>query len=618
MPYLTVPPAPAVVNNCPHPSRVFHGRQSILDKMQKYFSQDQRNQYIFLLYGVGGAGKTQIALEFIQSSSWFWDRFYIDASTQNTINAGLQNIALMKGANTSEDALTWLQEKHEQWLLLFDNADDPDIDLNPFLPRCDHGNIIITSRNPALRLYAGSNAHVSDMEEADAAKLLLARAGQEATPHNEEMAGKIAQELSYLPLAIIQAGAFIAESGALHTYLELYRQNKQQLLKRKPAQSHTEYSRTVHTTWQISFDRLSEPAQTFLQLCSFLHHQGISEKIFSQASKYQFSPDGPSKETLQKPMELLSQYLGSRGVWDSLQFTEVTNQLRAYSLIEFNTATGLFSIHPLVHSWSGSTLTDPEIYHFSMVAIVGMAITEISMVTEVQLVQQLVPHIDALRKGQIQVTPDFNEQYALIYLAAGIYNKAAELGDFLVDHLRNSVGEDHLHTLNSMGVLATTYLHMGEAERAKELTLVLLKKRQDILGEDHPDTLLAMGKLARIYSQIGQFQQAQELEAVVLEKRRNILGEDHPQTLMAMGNLASIYQRSGQLNKAEELGAEVLRKQQAILGENHPYTLLAMENLAIISGQMGQFKRAQELIDGVLKKRQVARIHRDTVRETVE
>ncbi|KAF7362663.1 FabD/lysophospholipase-like protein [Mycena venus] len=190
---LPVPQVIQSVNTCPPPSRIFHGRQNVLDKMDEYFNQNQMQQHIFLLYGVGGAGKTQVALKFIEASSCFSDSFYIDASTRDTIESSLKNIALIKAGNTSQDALNWLLGKHDQWLLFFDNADDPEIDLNPFLPQCDHGNIIIASRNPGLRFYAGSDAHVSDMEETDAVKLLLTRAAQEVTPHNEEIAAEIVQ-----------------------------------------------------------------------------------------------------------------------------------------------------------------------------------------------------------------------------------------------------------------------------------------------------------------------------------------------------------------------------------------------------------------------------------------
>ncbi|KAJ7734846.1 hypothetical protein B0H16DRAFT_1264964, partial [Mycena metata] len=69
-------------------------------------------------------------------------------------------------------ALAWLQSKHGNWLLFFDNADDPTINLNEFFPLCNHGNIIITSRNPGLCVY-GEHSAVSDIEEVDAIALLL-------------------------------------------------------------------------------------------------------------------------------------------------------------------------------------------------------------------------------------------------------------------------------------------------------------------------------------------------------------------------------------------------------------------------------------------------------------
>jgi hypothetical protein len=57
------------INNCPPPSRIFHGRQIILEKLHKFFEQELNTQKIYLLHGLGGSGKTQIALKFIQEST---------------------------------------------------------------------------------------------------------------------------------------------------------------------------------------------------------------------------------------------------------------------------------------------------------------------------------------------------------------------------------------------------------------------------------------------------------------------------------------------------------------------------------------------------------------------
>lgn len=62
---------PQNINNCPPPTRIFQGREKILAKMQEYFAQDLGKQHIYVLHGLGGAGKTQIGLKFIQESSWW-------------------------------------------------------------------------------------------------------------------------------------------------------------------------------------------------------------------------------------------------------------------------------------------------------------------------------------------------------------------------------------------------------------------------------------------------------------------------------------------------------------------------------------------------------------------
>jgi hypothetical protein len=103
----------------------------------------------------------------------FTDIFFLDATSTVTIETGLKNIATAKDTgSSSQDALKWLANTPQDWLLFYDNADDPKINLNQFLPRCNHGNIIITSRNPELCVYAGAHSAVSDMDETDAVALL--------------------------------------------------------------------------------------------------------------------------------------------------------------------------------------------------------------------------------------------------------------------------------------------------------------------------------------------------------------------------------------------------------------------------------------------------------------
>ncbi|KAJ7700632.1 P-loop containing nucleoside triphosphate hydrolase protein [Mycena metata] len=609
--------ASQIASHCPPPSRIFCGRQDILEKMQHFFS-DSGIQHIYVLHGLGGAGKTQIALKFInESSSRFSNIFFIDTSTVATINAGLKNIAVIKDFGDSpQDGLLWLISKVEEWLLCFDNADDPNINLHDYIPQCNHGNVIITSRNPGMCVHAGSNSLVSDMEEEDAVALLLKSALQKATVHTEQIAAEIVKSLHHLPLAIVQAGAFISKSRNLDGYLALYTKNQARLLSEKPAQSHDHYARTVYTTWQMSFDRLTPPAAMFLQHCAFLHYNGISEEIFSYASKYQFYPKGPSEEELQKPLEFLSHFVEPTGEWDSLRFLDATNEVQSYSLISFDAEKKVFSIHPLVHSWSRGTVQNPEGYMFTMGSILGMAISERPQ-WDMQLTSLLLhPHVELAIQMNTKVAWLFKSQYAIIFREGGKYKQVEKLDEEVLEELKQILGDHHPDTLRTMGNLSSSYSGLGEHQKAKELQGIVLEKRKRLLGENHPDTLHTMARLAISYSELGEHQKAKELQVLVLAKQKQVLGENHPHTLRTMVSLANSYSNLGEHQEAKELEAIVLEKQKQVLGENHPDTLLTMGNLAISYSDLGEDQKAKELRVLVLEKRK--RVLGDNHPDTLE
>ena len=132
----------------------------------------------------------------------FSEVFFVDASTVETITTDLRSIAVAKEVGDSEnDALTCLCRKREEWLLLFNNADDTMLNLRNYFPRCSHGNILITSRNHDIRHHAtGQRSHykVSSMSESDARRLLLHVAGLGDEEHANET------EIERLASAIIK------------------------------------------------------------------------------------------------------------------------------------------------------------------------------------------------------------------------------------------------------------------------------------------------------------------------------------------------------------------------------------------------------------------------------
>ncbi|KAJ7819764.1 hypothetical protein B0H14DRAFT_1352067 [Mycena olivaceomarginata] len=591
---------------CPPSSQIFQGRQDILAKMTEYFSKDIGTRHIYVLHGLGGSGKTQISLKFLdtvkhQPTPRFTKQFFINASSLQTLDTAFKNIAIAhKIGNSLQDALSWLITQTEEWMLLFDNADDTNINLFPFFPRCTHGNIIITSRNPQLTAHGPTSySKVGDMDEIDAIDLLLLRAGKEYSAETAKKALEIVKELSCLPLAIIQAGAYISKCDCFHQYLSIYRQNHARLLQECPGQSHDDYEWTVYTTWQISFEKLSPLAAEFLQMCSLLHYKNITVDIFKQAAAWT-AKDEQDAQAVQKARTFLQNFLSASGTWDLLSFMQILAEIKGYSLLDTH-AGNTFSIHPLVHLWCQTTLKDEPKARECMTDILGMSVRLTD--DRFQFRIGLMPHVDTLIQSPAAVKPLFQSKYAQIYSDSGRFKDAEHLETTILEKQKTLLGADHPDTLLTMGNLASTYGQLGRYQEAERLQATVLEKRKTLLGADHPHILLAMANLASIYGQLGRYQEAELLEATVLEKRKTLLGADHPHTLRTMANLASTYSQLGRYQEAELLQATVLEKQKTLLGADHPHTLRTMANLASTYRQLGRYQEAELLQATVVEKR---------------
>ncbi|KAJ7278543.1 P-loop containing nucleoside triphosphate hydrolase protein [Mycena rebaudengoi] len=522
----TQAPPPPVTTVCPPPSRMFHGRRDILDKLHAYFSQDIGKRHVSLLHGLGGAGKTQICLKFLDETdkSRFMDVFFLDASTIGTIKSGLKNIALTRSIGSEDDdASRWLASSQDEWLLIFDNSDDPRINLFNHFPQSSRGNILITSRNPELYVHAPDSHHrISDMKEDDAVRLLLACSMQPANTETENLARDIVKALYCFPLAVVQAGAYIAKTRKLRNYLTLYEENHTGLLSRLPDQSHDKYAWSVYTTWNISFKALGHMATKFLQLCSFLHHEGISEAIFSNAATYKHRPLGPTEEQMKDPHEFLNNFLTQSGFWDEVHFTDITVELQGYSLINQAPNTNLFSFHPLVHDWSRRTIMEPTSTREFAAALLAMA-TMSTLHDKVFLIS-LLPHLNSVLQGDPQLAHKFPYPYYHVFYGSGHFDRAQELCVMLLENRKHILGSEHSETLHVMADLSVTYWAMGKFTEAEELQVIVLDRRKQILGAEHPDTVTAMSNLALTYKKLGKFTDAEELQVAVLEKRKTDIG----------------------------------------------------------------------------------------------
>ncbi|KAJ7070104.1 hypothetical protein C8F01DRAFT_976474, partial [Mycena amicta] len=566
-----------------------------------------------LLYGLGGAGKTQTALKFIAGSgSRFTHQFKIHASSKETIQAGYKQLAVDKKLrdSTAEAAETWLQANQEEWLILFDNADNRDLNLGEYLPKCGHGNILITSRNPELWALTGPQKRaiqISDLSIDDAALLLLNRAGLELETNNKEHAAVIAKELHCFPLAIVQAGAFIGKSPRLKKdisgYIPLYQKNKAALLSEKPGQSTEDYEETVYTTWKMSFSRLAEVeplAAQFLQLCSFIHCDGIVEDIFERASTYivKGGPLDPTQDALQSSLEFLSLFRNDDKTWNSLLFERITSELHGYSLMAWQN--GTYSIHPLVHYWSRTTITDVVSQRKLMVNLLGMAA---ACSSELMQEIQLLLHLVHLSKEANILGTGFESNFGSVFWTGGMFSRAEALQSYILTTSQTLLGIEHPGTLHAMAGLATTYQLLGRYTDAEQLEEQVLKIQTKLLGTEHPDTISAMARLAETYRYLGRYTNAEQLDDQVLTQRTKLIGPEHPDTITAMANLAATYHRLGRYTNAEQLDEQVLKQRTKLLGTEHPHTIQAMAHLAATYHSLGQYNDAEDLRKQVLKQR---------------
>ncbi|KAF8538287.1 acyl transferase/acyl hydrolase/lysophospholipase [Trichophaea hybrida] len=506
-------------------SSAFTGREDILRLLERRFfaPQDELSRRIFVLYGLGGSGKTQICLKFCEKfKSRFWGVFWIDATSEETAEQSFRIIAeSLKIEKTLDTIKQHLAISQNQWLLIFDNADDPEIDISKHFPL--GGNILITSRNPNCSEYAsGNDMHfeVDRMEPEDAITLLLKVARTDASDDARVDAEHLVHDLGFLALAINQAGSYITtRKCALNEYRERFqnRRDRSQLLReRLSKQRSSSYQSTVYTTWEISIKMVQETnplALEILQLFSYLHYAQIPREIFKRASDRIYHTRDDTNDvqwTVSRVSEgiynLLCVRKGENSEdWDEDVFERAIDTLQSFSLVkrERSKDQAIYTLHPLVSLWTREKLPDAEQLPFqqAIVCILNRSIGATFGNSEIdhQFRRQLFVHVEACREH-------FPEYFVC-----------------------NQVIEQNV--LHEMSNFAKTCTEIGSWKKAEELFVQVMETSSRVLGQEHPDTLISMANLASTYRNQGRWKEAEELEVQVMETRKRVLGQEHPDTL---------------------------------------------------------------------------------------
>ncbi|KAF7557828.1 hypothetical protein G7Z17_g371 [Cylindrodendrum hubeiense] len=348
------------------PTATFVGRLDVMDKIQNHFSRDaaaEQQQQRCAIYGLGGSGKTQIALKFaFTRKSNYQNVFFINAASRDSATADFVRIHGLLGLPEDgsdlqklEAVKRWLsKEGNSSWLLILDNADDlEDLDIWHFIPVVEAGDVLITTRDarindPELATLA---IYLEMLPLENAVQLLSKRAAIQSTLSREEQlaAERVATELGCLPLAMDQAGAYMnARKKSFVQYSDLYHKHQESLLGYKHKLSR--HQKTVLTTWDLSFHKINseapDVASLFLLLCQY-DNAYIAENMLKRGSVSQLS-FGRNGEEIQLPAESsrVPKSLVNL-ISDEIRFEEAVETLTSYSLI-WRAEDGGFVLHSLV------------------------------------------------------------------------------------------------------------------------------------------------------------------------------------------------------------------------------------------------------------------------------
>ena len=355
---------------------LFVGRAGILSEITEYFACGNIGQKRLVLTGLGGVGKTQIATTFVYNTYAHHDHsvvLWIFANDRGQVIKGFTEIATNLGLKARElegpssvpplvhELLRWLsRENTTKWLLVFDNVDDLDnLDLATFFPKAPWGNVLITSRREQAARF-GRKITI-DVMELDEAVKLLHRCSQLTAGNCDKVAQQLAMTLGCLPLALDQAGAYIAEQCIdFETYIDFYEESRETLLRHKPPRAVWSYEETVFTTWEMSVAKifeLDDLAVQLLGIAAFYNSDNIPLMLVCSLIKT-LDPDYPI---------LLRQFLDFietrfdydamiEAVPDSFQISKsrlqlAIGKLASFSLVRRNAQSQSIQIHPLVHFW---------------------------------------------------------------------------------------------------------------------------------------------------------------------------------------------------------------------------------------------------------------------------
>ena len=579
----------------------FTGREEVLDALHQKLSGGKYVALTQAISGLGGIGKTQIALEYAyRYRNSYHDILWTSADTHAALVASYETLARRLRLRERDErdpskvvaALKrWLAE-HKGWLLVLDNVEELSL-VNRFVPPDRQGAVVLTTRRQVTEPVAQA-IEVDALAEEDGALFLLKRTrrltleGSLANASTEDVtvAQSIVRQLGGLPLALDQAGAYVLETGcSLGAYLELLRHRQQMLLQRRGTVP-TDHPQSVAMTFTLAFERVqqrSEAAHELLRFCAFLAPDAIAEELLSVRA------DTPEP-------------FFHHNSADPLALNEALEVLCTFSLTRRHSESKTISMHRLVQAVVKDGLHEQERQHWltHVIEVLNAAFPEAKPETWGQC-QRFVPHVlvcAPLTEGWEIPPPALA---SLLYKAACyLYDQAhyAEAEPLFQRAWRiweQALGPDHPQVAYPLNGLANLYRKQGKREEAEPLFQRACHIWEQALGLDHPQVAQSLHNLAELYLEQGRYAEAEPLFQRACRIWEQALGPDHPQVAYALYGLAVLNDKRGKYEEAEPLFHRVQHIWEQAFGPDHPQVAQSLYGLAVLYSKQGKYEEAEPL-----------------------
>jgi tetratricopeptide (TPR) repeat protein len=529
-------------------NRNFTGREELLSGLWQRFKSGEPGAEIQAITGLGGVGKTQVALEYSYrrgaSYTFVW---WVRAEEPATLMADYGSLAEARGFGERGWRINvdlvrqWLQ-RNPGWLLVFDNARGPS-EVLVYLPQGGAGHVLITSRNQMWRGVAGLH-EIKGLARVESVAFLQKRTGET----DEASASKLAEALGDLPLALEQAGAYMeATKKDPRSYLKLYQSHRERLLQQRDPSA--KYPATVATTWELSFEELSRsspPGAELINLCAFLAPDDIPRKLLSDSVQH------------------LPGSLGD-ALADPLEFDQALAALRRYSFVEVDGDS--LSIHRLVQAVARDRMPENTRRAWAEAAV--------------RVVEDAFPFGSADPKA-------WSEHSWLLLHALAATAHAAELGVAATE------------TADILGQMSL-YLRGGasptDAKILSERALAIVEAVQGL----NPYVVAAfINNLGNVLEDLGELVGARAHYERALGIMESAKGQKHPVVATLLNNLGGVSKALGDLAKAREQFEQALAIAELVSGPDPAEAASIASNLGGVLRALGDYEGALALYQRAL------------------